>query len=93
MDHTLYDGENRDGSFELSEFTNVEPLLSEQTFPHESSNTMKLSCSSHGSRLLRRLEVSSGPGKITAQSRLVNHDLKPVEPEQRKWGAWNFVFF
>jgi nucleobase:cation symporter-1, NCS1 family len=93
MDHTLHDGENGDGSFELSDFTNVEPLLSEQAFPHDSSHTMKLSWSSHGSRLLKRLEISSGPGKRTAQSTLVNHDLKPVEPEQRKWGAWNFVFF
>ncbi|KOS23214.1 Uracil permease [Escovopsis weberi] len=24
---------------------------------------------------------------------LVNHDLKPVEKERRKWGAWNFVAF
>lgn len=93
MDHTLLDGENGDGSFELSDFTNVEPLLSEQAFPHGSSHAMKLSWVSHGSRLLKKLEISSGPGKRTAQSTLENHDLKPVEPEQRKWGAWNFVFF
>ncbi|RAL58265.1 hypothetical protein DID88_002265 [Monilinia fructigena] len=24
---------------------------------------------------------------------LNNHDLKPVEPERRQWGAWNFVGF
>jgi nucleobase:cation symporter-1, NCS1 family len=24
---------------------------------------------------------------------LANEDLKPVEPERRQWGAWNFVGF
>jgi hypothetical protein len=24
---------------------------------------------------------------------LTNHDLKPVEPERRQWGPWNFVGF
>jgi len=24
---------------------------------------------------------------------LTNHDLKPVEPQRRQWGPWNFVAF
>lgn len=24
---------------------------------------------------------------------MTNHDLKPVEPERRQWGPWNFVAF
>ncbi|KAL5504638.1 FUR4 [Sanghuangporus vaninii] len=34
-----------------------------------------------------------GPGLTTSQLMLVNHDLKPVEPERRQWGPWNFVGF
>ncbi|KAL5521367.1 hypothetical protein ACEPAG_9293 [Sanghuangporus baumii] len=33
------------------------------------------------------------PGLTTSQLMLVNHDLKPVEPERRQWGPWNFVGF
>ena len=33
------------------------------------------------------------PGLTTAQLMLYNHDLKPVEPERRQWGPWNFVGF
>ncbi|KAI9880498.1 MAG: hypothetical protein M1830_002538 [Pleopsidium flavum] len=40
-----------------------------------------------------KLAVSSEPGLTNAQSMLTNHDLKPVEPERRQWGAWNFVGF
>lgn len=28
-----------------------------------------------------------------AHPKLVNHDLKPVEPARRQWGPWNFVAF
>ena len=40
-----------------------------------------------------KLATSSEPGLTNAQLLLVNHDLKPVEPERRQWGAWNFVGF
>ncbi|KAF2031217.1 NCS1 nucleoside transporter family [Setomelanomma holmii] len=40
-----------------------------------------------------KLAVASEPGLTTAQLMLYNHDLKPVEPERRQWGAWNFVGF
>ncbi|KAG8526656.1 uncharacterized protein KY384_008085 [Bacidia gigantensis] len=56
----------------------------------------------HGSVAIRRskvaqtidkLAVSSEPGLTNAQLMLTNHDLKPVEPERRQWGPWNFVGF
>jgi NCS1 family nucleobase:cation symporter-1 len=40
-----------------------------------------------------KLAVESEPGLTTTQLMLTNHDLKPVEPERRQWGAWNFVGF
>ena len=40
-----------------------------------------------------KLAVSSEPGLTNAQLMLTNFDLKPVEPERRQWGAWNFVGF
>ncbi|KAA8564916.1 hypothetical protein EYC84_010686 [Monilinia fructicola] len=40
-----------------------------------------------------RLAVESEPGLTNAQLMLNNHDLKPVEPERRQWGPWNFVGF
>ena len=40
-----------------------------------------------------KLAVESEPGLTTAQLMLFNHDLKPVEPERRQWGPWNFVGF
>jgi NCS1 family nucleobase:cation symporter-1 len=40
-----------------------------------------------------KLAVESEPNLTTAQLMLFNHDLKPVEPERRQWGAWNFVGF
>lgn len=40
-----------------------------------------------------KLAVESEPNLTTAQLMLYNHDLKPVEPERRQWGAWNFVGF
>ena len=44
-------------------------------------------------RLVDKLAVSSEPGLTNAQLMLTNHDLKPVEPERRQWGSWNFVGF
>lgn len=40
-----------------------------------------------------KLAVKSEPGLTTTQLMLTNFDLKPVEPERRQWGAWNFVGF
>lgn len=44
-------------------------------------------------RLLKKLAVESEPGLTRRQLMLINHDLKPVEPARRQWGAWNFVGF
>jgi len=40
-----------------------------------------------------QLATSSEPGLSNAQLMLTNEDLKPVEPEQRTWGTWNFIYF
>lgn len=41
-----------------------------------------------------KLSVEAEPGLTTAQELMLNNlDLKPVEPERRQWGAWNFVGF
>jgi NCS1 family nucleobase:cation symporter-1 len=45
------------------------------------------------SRVAEKLAVDAEPGLTTAQLMLTNHDLKPVEPERRQWGPWNFVAF
>lgn len=42
---------------------------------------------------LDKIAVESEPGLTNTQLMLFNHDLKPVEPERRQWGAWNFVGF
>ncbi|KAK1755922.1 uracil permease [Echria macrotheca] len=44
-------------------------------------------------RLAEKLAVPAEPGLTNAQLMLTNHDLKPVEPERRQWGPWNFVAF
>ena len=38
-------------------------------------------------------EVEAEPGLTNKQLFLTNHDLKPVEPERRKWSKRNFVTF
>ncbi|RVX68013.1 hypothetical protein B0A52_08424 [Exophiala mesophila] len=48
---------------------------------------------SKASRLLDKLQTESEPGLTNAQLMLTNLDLKPVEPERRQWGPWNFVGF
>lgn len=40
-----------------------------------------------------KLAVESEPGLTSTQLMLTNHDLKPVEPERRQWGFWNYVGF
>ncbi|KAL2135702.1 hypothetical protein VTI74DRAFT_7219 [Chaetomium olivicolor] len=44
-------------------------------------------------RFADKLAVESEPGLTNTQLMLTNHDLKPVEPERRQWGPWNFVGF
>ncbi|KAH6634656.1 permease for cytosine/purines, uracil, thiamine, allantoin-domain-containing protein [Chaetomium sp. MPI-SDFR-AT-0129] len=44
-------------------------------------------------RVAEKVAVESEPGLSSTQLMLTNHDLKPVEPERRQWGAWNFVGF
>ncbi|KAK4233518.1 permease for cytosine/purines, uracil, thiamine, allantoin-domain-containing protein [Achaetomium macrosporum] len=44
-------------------------------------------------RVADKLAIEAEPGLTNAQLMLTNHDLKPVEPERRQWGAWNFVGF
>ena len=52
-----------------------------------------MSLRARGRRALNALQVEAEPGLTTAQLMLTNHDLKPVEPERRQWGAWNYVGF
>lgn len=40
-----------------------------------------------------KIAVEAEPGLTSTQLMLHNHDLKPVEPARRQWGAWNFVGF
>ncbi|KAI0840741.1 permease for cytosine/purines, uracil, thiamine, allantoin-domain-containing protein [Hypoxylon sp. FL0890] len=50
----------------------------------------------HDSKLsawVDRVAVDNEEGLTTAQLMLTNNDLKPVEPERRQWGAWNYVGF
>ncbi|KAK8056264.1 hypothetical protein PG993_001491 [Apiospora rasikravindrae] len=50
----------------------------------------------HPTRLARwadKLAVDNENGLSTAQLMLTNNDLKPVEPQRRQWGPWNFVGF
>lgn len=46
---------------------------------------------SRAARLLDKMQTESEPGLTNAQLMLTNLDLKPVEPERRQWGPWNFV--
>ncbi|KAI5868407.1 permease for cytosine/purines, uracil, thiamine, allantoin-domain-containing protein [Durotheca rogersii] len=45
------------------------------------------------SRWAEKVAVDNEDGLTTAQLMLTNKDLKPVEPERRTWGPWNFVGF
>ena len=46
---------------------------------------------SKAARLLSKLQTTSEPGLTNAQLMLTNHALKPVEPDRRIWGPWNYV--
>ncbi|KAK1993697.1 hypothetical protein LX36DRAFT_661282 [Colletotrichum falcatum] len=62
----------------------------------DTATTTARPAKAHSSRLgywADRLAVESEPGLTSAQLMLTNHDLKPVEPERRQWGPWNFVAF
>lgn len=39
------------------------------------------------------LQTKSEQDLTNAQLMLENHDLRPVEPQRRQWGPWNFVSF
>lgn len=92
MAHILLDGQDGDGNFELREVAVSDPLLAEQTITRGSLWTTP-SWSSYAKHLLKKLEISSAQGTSSAQSTLINHDLKPVEPTRREWGSSSFVFF
>ncbi|KAH8599375.1 permease for cytosine/purines, uracil, thiamine, allantoin-domain-containing protein [Bisporella sp. PMI_857] len=49
--------------------------------------------SSKFAHFMDKVAVDNEPGLTNAQLMLHNHDLKPVEPERRQWGPWNFVGF
>lgn len=49
--------------------------------------------SSRVAHYANKLAVENEPGLTNTQLLLTNYDLKPVEPERRQWGAWNFVGF
>jgi NCS1 family nucleobase:cation symporter-1 len=40
-----------------------------------------------------KLAVKTEPGMTNTRLMLINFDLKPVEPERRQWGSYNFVAF
>jgi NCS1 family nucleobase:cation symporter-1 len=59
-------------------------------FPTTGMSRAKPSKISHWGQ---KLAVESEEGLTTSQLMLFNHDLAPVEPARRQWGAWNFVGF
>ncbi|KAL9612019.1 MAG: hypothetical protein Q9167_003385, partial [Letrouitia subvulpina] len=73
--------------------------------PTKSSSHISSNLSGHLAQAMERLKrskvryyadklaVDAEPGLTNAQLMLTNHDLKPVEPERRQWGPWNFVGF
>ena len=44
-------------------------------------------------RAVDKLAIENEPGLSRTQLMLTNRDLKPVEPQRRQWGAWNYVGF
>ncbi|OJD11889.1 hypothetical protein AJ78_07432 [Emergomyces pasteurianus Ep9510] len=54
---------------------------------------MKYSSKSKIAHYVSKLEVENEAGLSAGQLMLVNHDLKPVIPEHRRWGPWNYVGF
>lgn len=74
----------------LPPFTNSYNSSDEDTFFDFIMEKVKESRIGH---FLDKLAVEQERGLTNAQLMLNNHDLKPVEPERRQWGAWNFVGF
>ena len=60
---------------------------------YSTTQALKMASKERIKRLANKLAVESEPGLTNAQLMLTNHDLKPVEPERRTWGPWNFVGF
>ncbi|EXJ57864.1 NCS1 family nucleobase:cation symporter-1 [Cladophialophora psammophila CBS 110553] len=80
----------------LSHWEAAEPLLSQSNSPAAGSllkmrATMPRFPKSKATWLLSRLQTESEPGLTNAQLMLINHDLKPVEPQRRQWTAWSFI--
>ena len=48
---------------------------------------------SKAAQYANKVACETEPGLTSTQLMLYNHDLKPVEPARRQWGAWNFVGF
>ncbi|KAK7681363.1 hypothetical protein QCA50_015454 [Cerrena zonata] len=44
-------------------------------------------------KLVRKLEVEHDDNLTFTEQLLTNDDLRPVPPEQRTWGTWNFIAF
>lgn len=69
------------------------------TFFHSSDETslfddiMEKVKNSKVAHYANKIACETEPGLTATQLMLFNHDLKPVEPERRQWGAWNFVGF
>lgn len=61
--------------------------------PHFFDFIMEKVKSTKFAHFVNKLAVESEPGLTNSQLMLNNHDLKPVEPERRQWGPWNFVGF
>ncbi|KAE9375617.1 hypothetical protein N431DRAFT_437113 [Stipitochalara longipes BDJ] len=91
-----------EGAFEAADFRtrrDGRTLSYHLSAYHSSDESSFLDCimekvkSTKLAHLLDRIAVDSEPGLTNAQLMLNNHDLKPVEPERRQWGPWNFVGF
>ncbi|OAX82347.1 hypothetical protein ACJ72_03306 [Emergomyces africanus] len=54
---------------------------------------MDYSSKSKIAHYVSKLEVENEAGLSAGQLMLVNDDLKPVKPDHRRWGPWNYVGF
>jgi hypothetical protein len=85
---------SRPSSLDLEE---TAQFFTQSYSPHSSRRTFdKMTEKGYKSKLrywADKLAVESEPSLTNRQLMLTNYDLKPVEPERRQWGAWNFVGF
>lgn len=79
---------------------NADYLIPAATYFHSSDEAsifnfgiMEKVKNSRAAHWANKLSTKTEPGLTAAQLMLYNYDLKPVEPERRQWGAWNFVGF